>query len=476
VIDFGTITNPLIGSPAVLTKYDTLVNQGTMAGILQSVAFYDGVHFTLSVPVAPNTPLAENTRLPIAVNFKVDSIGDYIDTIHANNDSRNQPLIILKAKIRAGITPIFPFSLGTISSCLPIDTILQIQNPYRVTITIRSFKYEGDTAGFTFPDTSSFTFPARIASGSFFPLHIQYIFPADSLNGTQIVKVIIARPSGGDDFSINYDTVFVSLTRKTILLNLSAVMPPYRPSAGDQPFKLPIHLNGDRIGKPELDDDTLRLVFSNKLIRPIGVDRSGSLTESTPTNGVPPQPPPVWDEATSTYSIPCVGLHLSSDITKNTLLLTLLCTAYLTKDTVLTITPIIGYTEQPCAYRVAKDSTLLLYANECGDQTIRALLLASSVPIHLNAPAPDPATMQASQSVTCTYYAAKDLMLSWKLSGPTGVIVAQAEEFPIRGGDGSFAISLKQIQASGAHYLEVTVRDPDNGAHTTVSSKFTVIK
>jgi hypothetical protein len=266
------------------------------------------------------------------------------------------------------------------------------------------------------------------------------------------------------------------LIRKTILLNLSAVMPPYRPSAGDQPFRLPIHLNGDRLKKPELDDDTLRLVFSNKLIKPIGVDRTGSLTESTPTNGVPPQPPPVWDEGSSTYSIPCVGLHLSSDPTKNTLLVTLLCIAYLTKDTTITITPVIGYTAQPCAYRVAKDSTSLSYANECGDQTIRSLLLSSAVPIHINPPVPDPVTLQGLQSVVFTYYAAKDLMLSWKLYNPAGTLLAQEQEFPIRGGDGSFAVSLKQIGSSGAHYIEITIRDAETGAHQSVSSKFTVIK
>ena len=481
VLDFGTIINPLISSPAVLTLYDTLINKGSMDGILQSLVFSNGSHYVLHAPVANNTPIGESNWLPFAVDFKVDSIGDFFDTIYANNDSRNTPLVLLKAKVRAGIVPINPVYLDTISNCLPVDTTITIYNPNRVNVQISSVYFEGDTGGFELLDTDRtqlqfINFPVFIDGGKSFSLHIRYRFPADSLNGSQTVKIIIARPSGGDNLSLNYDTVLVTLNRKTILLNLSAVMPPYRPSAGDQPFRLPIHLNGDRLRKPELDDDTLRLVFSNKLIQPIGVDRTGSLTESTPTNGVPPQPPPVWDETSSTYSISCVGLHLSSDATKNTLLVTLLCIAYLTKDTTVTITPIIGYTAQPCAYRVAKDSTFLSYANECGDLTIRALLLSSSVPIHLNPPVPDPATLQGSQSVTCTYYAAKDLMLAWKLSDPLGVLVAQEQEVPIRGGDGSFAISLKQIRASGAHYLEVIVRDPETGSHTTISSKFTVIK
>ena len=473
VLDFGTITDPLV---TTATLYDTLVNKGTMTGILQSLVFLNGSHFSLHSLVAPNTPVAENGLIPFAVDFMVNSIGDFYDTVYANNDSRNRPLVILKAKVRAGIAPIEPIMLGDISTCLPVDTTIIINNPYPVNITLSSFRFEGDTAGFEFVDTNKLNLPVHIAAGSIFSLHIRYRFPADSLNGSQTVKVIIARPSGGDDLSLNYDTVLVTLNRKTVLLNLSAVMPPYSPSAGDQPFRLPIHLNGNRFGKPELDNDTLRLVFSNKLIRPIGVDHTGSLSESTPTNGIPQQPPPVWDEATSTYSIPCVGLHLSSDVSSNTLLMTLLCTAYLTKDTSITITPFVGYTTQPCAYRVSKDSTLLSYANECGDQTIRALMLTSSIPIHINSPVPDPAMLSGSQTVTCSYFAAKDLMLSWKLYDPVGVMVAQAEEVPIRGGDGSFGISLKQIRTSGAHYLEVTVRDAESGAHMMISSKFTVIK
>jgi hypothetical protein len=486
VLDFGKITNPLLTSPAFITLNDTLLNRGSMTGVLDSLRHSDtGGYFSVqevnvNTPIPDNTPIRERNVIPFSVNFNVKQIGDFTDTIRAHNDSRNEPLVIVKASVRAGIAPILPLSLGEISNCLPVDTTIVIRNPYRVSIELSSFRFEGDTTGFELLDTDRtqltiLKFPVFIAGGSNFIFHIRYRFPQDSLNGSQTMKMIIERPSGGDDLTVNSDTVTVTLIRKTILLNLSAVMPPYRPSAGDAPFRLPIHLQGDRFGKPELDDDTLRLVFSNKLIKPAGIDRTGSLTESTPTNGIPVQPDPIWDEATSTYSIPCVGLHLSADVTKNTLLFTLLCSAYLTKDTSITITPFIGYTIQPCAYRVAKDSTWLSYANECGDQTIRGLLLSSAVPIHLNPPVPDPIT-RAAGNVTCTYFAAKDLMLSWKLYDPAGVMEAQAAETPIHAGDGSLVISVKQIGVSGAHYLDVTVRDPETGAHVTVYSKFTVVK
>lgn len=484
VLDFGTVTNPLVSSPAFITLYDTLKNIGSMIGILDSLrhsdtAAYFSIKAASNTPISDNTPIIENNTLPLAVDFNVRQIGDFVDTIYANNDSRNRPIIIAKAKVRAGVDPISPLSLGDISTCMPVDTTITIHNPYRVSIIISSFRFEGDTAGFELIDTNSsqnqfIKFPVLIAADNYFSFHIRYRFPADSLNGSQTVKVILIRPSGGDDLSANYDTILVTLNRKTILLNLSAVMPPYRPSAGDQPFSLPIHLVGNRMNKPELDNDTLRLVFSNKLIKPRGIDRTGSLTESTPTNGIPPQPPPIWDEATSTYSIPCVGLHLSSDVTKNTLLFTLLCDAYLTRDTNITITPFIGYIDQPCAYRVSKDSTWLSYANECGDQTIRGLLLMN-VPISVGAPIPNPAT-NVSENIKCPFFAGKDLMLAWKVCDASGIIVTQAPETSISAGEGQVLIPLKQIRSSGAHYLEVTVRDAQTGAHTSVSSKFTVIK
>ena len=104
------------------------------------------------------------------------------------------------------------------------------------------------------------------------------------------------------------------------------------------------------------------------------------------------------------------------------------------------------------------------------------MLLSSNVPIHINPPIPDPAVSSVTQSVTCSYYAAKDLMLSWKLFDPNGEIVTLGLEMPISAGDGSFVIPLKQITASGAHYLDVTVRDAASGAHSTITSKFTVMK
>lgn len=461
-----------------------------MDGVLNALRHTDPTFFSLkatsSTTISDGSTILEKGIIPFAVNFNVTQIGDFIDTIYAHNDSRHEPVVIVKASVRAGIAAIPAESLGVISNCLPVDTTIVIYNPYRVSVKISAVHFVGDTEGFELTDTDrtnplhnsdtvTLNFPVIIPANGNFTFHIRYRFPADSLNGTQTVKIILTRPTGSDDGSVNYDTVFVTLTRKTVLLNLSVVLPPYRPSAGDQPFRFPIHINGDRLNKPELDNDTLRLVFSNKLIKPVGIDRTGSLSESTPTNGIPQQPSQIWDEATSTYSIPCVGLHLSSDLTKNTLLFTLLCDAYLTKDTGIRITPFIEFIDGPCAYRVAKDSAWLSYANECGDQTIRGLLLASRVPIIIHSPIPDPVTLQ-SNGITCSYYAAKDLLLSWKVYDAGGVMEAEIVETPITGGEGSFTIPMKQIQVSGAHALVVTVRDAQTNAQTTVSSKFTVVK
>jgi len=46
-----------------------------------------------------------------------------------------------------------------------------------------------------------------VGANDYFNFHIRYTFPEDSLNGSQTVKVIFVRPSGGDDNSVNYDTI-----------------------------------------------------------------------------------------------------------------------------------------------------------------------------------------------------------------------------------------------------------------------------
>jgi hypothetical protein len=480
VLDFGTITNPLVSSPAFITLYDTLYNHGSMSGVIDSLHNDSTAYFTIHSAATPFS-LGENTMLPITVDFQIKQTGDFNDTIFVSNNSRNKPLVILKGKVRAGIAPITQVFLDTISNCLPVDTTIIIHNPYRVNVKVNSASFAGDTGGFELYDIDTshrplLRFPVFIGADSIFTFHIRYRFPIDSLNGFQMVQFVLERPTGSNDLSVNYDTALISLVRKTILLKLSSVSPPYNPSAGDAPFRLPVHLNGDRFGKLELDNDTLKLVFSNKLIQPVGIDRTGSLTESTATNGIPLQPDPVWNEATSTYTIPCVGLHLSSDVSKNTLLFTLLCTAYLTKDTAIAITPVIEYVNPPCAYKVSKDTTMVIsYANECGDQTIRDLLLLGNIPVRIVSLSPDPVSAH-EQNVLCRYTAAKDVLLSWKLFDSYGMYVGEMSDFAVQSGEGSFAIPMKQTPSSGAHYLEVIVRDALSGANWIISSKFTIIK
>jgi hypothetical protein len=484
LLDFGTINNPTAMSSADTILYDTIRNTGTMTGILDSLRGSDTTFFSIrkatqpTVSISDNIPVSENVAVPIAVVFHIKQTGDFYDTIRASNDSRSQPLIIAKGSVRAGIAPLAAISLDTIINCTPVDRELVLHNPFRVNVQIDSFWFEGNTGGFELLDTDRtqpifLNFPIFIEGDSTFTLHIRYKFPVDSLNGFQIARIILKLPTGGDIRTSEYDTAILTLTRKTTLLNLAATLPPYRPSAKDLPFRLPVYIRGDRTGKQELDNDTLKLVFSNKLIKPVGIDRTGSLTESI--NGIPPQPPPIWDEVNSTYLVPMVGLHISTDFSKN-LLLTLICTAYLSSDTVVSITPVIGYIDPPCAYRVARDSTVISYANECGDRTIRDMLLSSAVPIQIGAAIPDPVFLQQSENVVYNYNATKDLILSWKLYDPTGVVIQESLGAIVRSGSGTLAIPMKQINASGAHYLEVIILDPQSGNQTRITSKFTVLK
>jgi hypothetical protein len=480
ILDFGTITDPLNGAPATVTLYDTIVNRGTLNGNLNSLHNDSTANFTVH-PVMTPTPIAENGSLPIAVDFQIKRTGDFVDTLFIENDSRNQPLVILRAKVRAGIAPIDSV-IFSIASCYA-DTFVTIHNPYRVNSTIDTFWIEGDTAGFRLPDLTDtvtgnipvLNFPVYISADSIFHIRIQYHFPRDSSVGSQIIHLIIKRPSGGDNLSLSYDTATVTVYRTIELLSLKAVLPAYWPSAGDAPFRLPIHLQGLRLGKDELNNDTLKFVFSNQLIKPVGIDRAGSLTASSPTNVIPAQPAPVWDEQSSTYSVPCVGLHLSFDSSKNTLLFTLICTAYLSKDTLLAITPYARYTQEPCGYKISNDSTVISYANECGDLTIRNTLLSSNIPIRIISISPDPAD-GGTNSITFSYFAASKLALSWKLYDSRGVQVATENDLSVDRGSGSLTIPMKQTGSSGAHYLEITTTDSESGAHAVVSAKFIVTK
>lgn len=469
-IDFGTITNPLLSDPNDrATRSVKLRNEGTMAGILNAVTLSqksgDSVFRIESAPAA-NTMFDTVSDDSIRVSFLFEKAGIFYDTISIQNDSRSQPIIYLKGVVDLNFDMSDTISIDTISNCLPVDTTIRISNPYRVPITIMDTAFTGSPDGFSFYP-GVFVNNIQIPPGGEFTFTLRYEFPVDSANGEQTLLLLFTKPTVingilGEDL----DTVRVSLFRKTQLLDLVAAKLPYNPNALDAPFRLPIHIRGDRLGKRELDTMTVKLRFSNEMVKPAGIDRTGSLTESADNI------PWTWDESSRTMTIPISGASISTDPTRNSLLFTLLGETYLTVDTMIEIVPEIDYAEKPCAYRITRDSTMVVYANECGDRTIRDLMRSPAFSI--GAPYPDPASRAESRTIFVPYIAPRSYTLGWKLYNALGETISTASGTTVAKGIGAIAVGGEQLRTSGLYFIEVTVRDDAANTAGRYVTKFAV--
>ncbi len=471
-IDFGTYTNPKIN---IDTRLDTLINIGTFEGIVDSLRQTNPKFFTVRGQPAPfpdNSRIAEQQLIPLAIDFHIIEVGEFFDTIFAFNDSRFQPLIIVHGKVQADIDSVPGLSLGNISSCLPLDTTFQLHNPSKVRIAISKIIKVGDTAGFSFPDFKSLNFPVFIDADSIFSLHLRYVFPSDSLNGFQQVAIIIVRPTYDELLSLEYDTIFVSLTRNTKQLSLQAFLPPYKPSAGDAPFSIPVYLKGDRLGITELDNDTINIHFSNDLIEPIGLNRALSLTEEG-LGKAPTQPPFVWDKVKHILSVPLYNVAISTGSTQNVLLFTILCSTYLTPDTAIDVKTSVGFVSAPCAFRVAQNVLTVNYANECGNTTLRDLLLSGKPAISISQPHPNPSQ---SGNINFDYISASDYLLSWQVCNDRGTVILSRSSYPITRGEGAVTVPASEIPVSGSYYITITVADANTITQKQITTKFSVIK
>ena len=471
-IDFGTYTNPNIN---IDTRLDTLINIGTFEGIVYSLRQTNPKFFSVRgqlIPFPDNSTIAEQQQIPLAIDFHIIEVGEFFVTIFAFNDSRFQPLVIVHGKVKANVDSVVPLSLGNISSCLPLDTTFQLHNPSKVRIAISKIIRGGDTAGFSFPDFKSLNFPIFIDADSIFSLHLRYIFPADSLNGFQQVKIIIERPTFDELLSLEYDTIIVTLARNTKQLSLQALLPPYNPSAGDAPFSIPVYLKGDRLGITELDNDTIKIHFSNDLIEPIGLNRALSLTEEG-AGKAPTQPPYVWDKEKHILSVPLYNVAISTGSTQSVLLFTILCATYLTPDTTINVKTSVGYVSAPCAFRVAQNLLTVNYANECGNTTLRDLLLNGKPAISVSQPHPNPSQ---SGNIIIDYISASDYLLSWQVCNDRGTMILSRSAYAITQGQGAVTVPASEIPASGSYYITITITDATGIGQKQITTKFSVIK
>ncbi|MBS1902719.1 MAG: hypothetical protein JSS75_03355 [Bacteroidetes bacterium] len=474
VLDFGTFVNP---TSTVVTMLDTLLNVGSTWGIVDSLRHSnpDFEITTQTLPVPDGMNVAAGASIELRVDFHIRSVGIYNDTVYINNDSRNRPLFVLKANVRADLSHQSPLTIDSVSSCDPIDLAYDLHNTAQVSIVIDTITFAGDSGGFSFTDVPNLRFPIAIAGDSIFTLHLRYLFPIDSLNGTQVAKMVLHRPSFRTLASYEYDTITITLTRTINQLQFLSALPPYKPSAGDAPFRLPIYLKGKREGLTNLDFDTVKVRFDNDMIQPVGIDRSGSLTDES-LAGIPAQPVPFWDSAARTYCVPLLAANLSHNTSKNDLLFTLLCKTYITVDTTTFATVSVAYSAKPCGFRVAPHSTQIDYANECGNQTIRELMrFGNSAIISISSPYPDPVNLSNHSSVTVGFEASIDGSISWQLVDTKGNIITRSGTEALKKGTGSLEISASGLPTSGLYFLQITASDNTGQISRTITTKFSVI-
>ncbi|HET6400105.1 MAG TPA: hypothetical protein VFH95_01790, partial [Candidatus Kapabacteria bacterium] len=463
-IDFGTIIVPMSKTPIGDTILPfTVSNTGTMKGFLDSLAYDTASHFTVTLNQPSATldePLDVGSSLTGTVRFHIVEEGDFLDTLFITNDTRYllypadsnyQPMIILKAKVRTG--PIGPDSIffDTITNCNLDSSLVLLANPYPVEERIDSITMLSDTAGFSLRQPyHNFRFPIFIPPDSSYPLLVYYEFPPDSLNGSQVLKMGLFQHLLDGELPV-VDTVTAALLRKQRVFTLHALLPAYASSANDvSDLKLPITVQGPRAGVTELDSWTLSLHFSNDLFEPTGIDTTGALAvpgDSTYTISK------YWDQATRTYTITVTGSAVSDSAKiANDLLLAILMRAYLTTDTVVTVTPTFTWANHPCAYNLQSFTLSIPYADECGDPTIRAYMRGDKPFFTLIGVWPNPADHTGGVSVG--YQAAQPSQVTSEVFSESGEEIGHAVT-NVQAGAGTLAVDADMLPHTGAAFIRI---------------------
>ncbi len=460
-IDFGTIN--ILPTSMLDSAADTtfaVSNMGTMPGLLDYLAYDTAQHFTVLLNQAGNSlneKLDTGLTLPGTIQFHIAEEGDFMDTLFVANDTRYglypqyrnyQPAIILKAKVRSGAIGPDTLNFDTITTCDAVTDTVVVHNPFPVEMHIDSIAFLSDTAGFSLPKdiVPQISLPPY---GSY-KLPIVFSFPPDSLNGPQILKMgLFQRHEDGEPAIV--DTVTAILMRKQRTFTLLAHLPTYPASANDvNDLKLPLTVQGPRAGVSELNSWTLSLKFSNDLFEPVGIDTANALAvrgDSTFTMTTH------WDQATRTFTIVVTGSAVSDSAKiRNDLLLSILMRAYLTTDTVVTVTPTFTWAHHPCAYNLQSFTLSIPYGDDCGDPTIRAFMRHDSPFFTLIGAWPNP--VDHSGGVSFGYTAAEPSLIRTEVFNETGEKTGESET-SVGVGAGTVELNPKLLPRSGAAFLRV---------------------
>jgi hypothetical protein len=491
IIDFGTIEVQPNGTPDSTVDTFLVVSNaaGTYPAILDTLTHDTSGNFSVSFhqPMMSHDTLAAGSVLTDSVRFNITEEGDFADTVYIPNDTRYnlyssdgiyksdsnyRPMIILKAKVRTGSIGAFSVSFDTITTCDTVSDSVAIVNPYPVEVYIDSILLVSDTAGFSYRQNSFLRI--SIPPHGTYPLFLDYSFPPDSLNGPQALKIALFQRSLDSETPV-VDTVTASLVRKQQVMTLAAHLPPagsVGTSAADvSELRLPITLEGPRSGVTELNSWTLSLQFSNDLFAPTGVDVTNSLSVAGDASY---SLTPYWDQSTRTYTIVATGTAVSDPAKiANNLLLTILLQAYVTTDTVVTVTPTFTWTTRPCAYNLQSFLLSISYADDCGDETIREFMEGGTPSFILTGAWPNPVT--AADGVSIGYRAAEASEVTTTVFSAAGEALGHIVS-EVGTGAGTIALPEGLIPSSGPAFVCVEAVSMTGGTTTVQTCKIAVMK
>ncbi len=490
VIDFGTILVQKNGSPdSTVSESFVISNTGTFPAVLDTLTDRDTAgNFTVLAgqPPISHETLAVGSNQTVLVQFNITQEGDFFDTVFIPNDTRYglysvystyQPTIVLKAKVRTGSIGSYSASFDTIRSCDTVSDTVLVTNPYPVEVYIDSIALVSDTAGFSYRQ-NTFLHKISIPPNGSYPLYLDYSFPYDSVNGSQVMKMALFQRHLDNDPTV-VDTVTATLVRKEQIVTLSAQLPAAGAtgtSAADiTELRLPITFDGPRSGVTEFNNWTLSFQFSNDLFAPTGIDTTGSLS-------VPGDPSysltTYWDQSTRTYTIIATGTAVSDPAKiANKLLFTMLMQAYVTTDTVVTISPLLAWAQRPCAYALQSFTLSLPYAEDCGNQTLREFMQGGTPSFILTGTWPDPVIN--GDGVSIGYRAGLPCQVKTSIFSESGEQLGHVEE-TIGAGIGTINLPQELLPASGLAFIRVeavsNTNDANGGISTIQNCKVAVMK
>jgi hypothetical protein len=477
-IDFGRIESPVFPNPVDNpTKTFKITNIGTYEAIVDKlIQTTEGTKNFVLKPVTASQNIngeivAKTASIDVDVTFLVSRVGEYFDTVSVLNDTRNQPLVILRGRVVSDtVRTSADIDFDTVRDCAALIDSVTIYNDNSVGIVIDTIFFEGQSDGFDFAGIPFYR-KINIEAGKSFTFPIQYVFPKDSLTGLQRAKLVLLQQVADETVRLE---VLLEVYRDIKTLSLMTVKPAYTPNATDaRPFKLPITIVGDHEGLHEFDNFTLLLHFDNDLFEPVGIETIGTLTEIVPPSVSRIQAAP-YDAVNRVYTI--TGTDLDVSKRKGDLLLKVLVRAKLTVDTFATVTPELNLSERPCAYAVTKQGILLEYANDCGDELLRDKLV-DELAFRVISVSPEPLVTSTSSATTMTYFIGYDAELEAEVLSASGAVVITLPVIQATKGTGTIVIPAEGLTASGLYVLRVRQRSSDGVSDPSVYSRtFRVIR